>query len=368
VAGEGGAEGALAGERGQGALGRVGERRAGVHLGWDGKKDTVFCLDAVTGKEVWKQSYDSATILQWPGPRSTPAVSGGRVFTLGQHGQLNCYDAKTGKPVWNTTLKASYNPDVDYGFAWSPLVEGDHLIFPAGKGGLALKAADGTAAWGDDGAAGTCTSAVRFRRGKETGVALVLNNARESVSVVGVEPKTGKELWRSEPWAEKWGAACVDPLVVGESVFLTTAEQLRQSARFSVKDGKLTQDWVTKKFACYTGSAVHLDGFVYAVSKDGLLTCLDWKTGKEKWAERGFDPHGALTAADGHLFVQASHSGRLIVVKADPAGCDEVRRVQVFAETDAVSFTAPVLANGRLYCRSYAGEVVCLAVGTPSKE
>ena len=198
-------------------------------------------------------------------------------------------------------------------------------------------------------------------------MALVLNNARESVSVVGVDPKTGKELWRSEPWAEKWGAACVDPLVVGESVFLTTAEQLPQSARFTMKGGKLTQDWATKQFACYTGSCVHLDGHVYGVSKAGLLTCLDWKSGKERWSERGFDGHGAVTAADGHLFVQASHSGRLVVVKADPKECDEVRRVQVFAKKDAVSFTAPVRADGQLYCRSYAGEVVCLAVGTPPK-
>jgi outer membrane protein assembly factor BamB len=331
-------------------------------MGWDGKRDTVFCLDANTGKILWKQSYDCASIKQWPGPRATPTVHRDRVYTLGQHGQLYCFDALSGKPIWSKTLSPQLMPDNDYGFAWSPLVESEHLIFCAGKAGLALRIADGSVAWGDDKVAGTCASAVRFDHDGTRGVAVIVNKAREQVAIVGVEPKTGKVIWQSEDWPEKWGAACVDPLVENGKVFLTTAEQHQQCAVFRIDGARLVREWSNRKLACYTGSCVSVKGHIYGVSKVGLLTCLDWKSGKEMWSERGFDGHGALIAVDGHLLVQSSQNGNLTVVRADPEMLDIVRRFKVFTQSPS-SFTAPVLANGRIYCRSYEGEIVCLAVG-----
>jgi outer membrane protein assembly factor BamB len=176
-------------------------------LGWDGQRETVFCFEAATGKLLWKQSYSSGDIVQWPGPRATPTVHKGTLYTLGQHGQLRAFDALTGKVRWSRQLPASYQPDPDYGFAWSPLVMEDLLLFSAGRKGLALYAADGRFAWGHDGQHGTCVSAVPFVHEGKHGVALLTNPDRESVWLVGVEPRTGTELWRHGPWREKWGAA-----------------------------------------------------------------------------------------------------------------------------------------------------------------
>lgn len=69
-------------------------------MGWDGERDNVGCLNAVTGAVRWKQSYPSRTIVQWSGPRATPTVEGGMVFTLGQHGQLRAWSTATGAPHW----------------------------------------------------------------------------------------------------------------------------------------------------------------------------------------------------------------------------------------------------------------------------
>ena len=77
-------------------------------------------------------------------------------------------------------------------------------------------------------------------------------------------------------------------------------------------------------------------------------------------AKRGFGEHGSLIAADGKLLVQTYRSGELVVIDAAPAAYRELRRVKVF-DGDPTSFTPPVLAHGRIYCRSYDGEVVCLA-------
>ncbi len=330
-------------------------------VGWDGRQDTVHCLDARTGRLRWKRSYPSETITQWPGPRATPTVHGGRVYALGQHGHLNAYDAADGTPVWSIQLPRSYMADPDYGFSWSPLVEGGHIIFCAGGGGLAIRSEDGGYAWGNDGRAGTCASAVRYERDGRREVALILNDGGRNVFVAGIDPSGGKELWRSGPWPERWGAACVDPLVAGGHVFLTTAEQNARCARFSIEGGQAMEDWASSRLACYTGSCVLAGGCIFGVTKAGVLKCLDWQTGKELWARRGFDGHGALITADGLLIIQTSEQGKLVVARAGREGYEEIRRAAVFKD-DPRTFTGPVLANGRLYCRSYAGEVVCLLV------
>lgn len=84
-----------------------------VVAGWNGESDMVSCLDAATGKVIWQESYPCKSILQWPGPRATPTIHRGRVFTLGQHGQLRAWELATGKLVWERDLPEKYNPDVD---------------------------------------------------------------------------------------------------------------------------------------------------------------------------------------------------------------------------------------------------------------
>ncbi len=329
-------------------------------MGWDGKQDTVFCLDADTGAVRWKQSYPCAGIHQWPGPRATPTVDGEAVYTLSQHGLLNAFAAADGRKRWSVQLPGSYNPDVDYGFAWSPLVEGDLLILGAGSRGLALDKRTGKYAWGNDGRHGACASAVPFTLGGVRGVAVItVDPGRDSASLVGVEAATGKVLWRHGGWPEKWGAACTDLLVHDGKVFVTTAEQYHRCARFTIDGGRLKPDWSSAKMKSYTGGCVLVGGHVYGVSTPGILKCLDWETGAEKWGQRGFGNHGALTTADNKLLVQTSDGGELVVVEAAPGAYRELRRATVFAREEN-TFTAPVLANGRVYCRSYAGEVVCL--------
>lgn len=329
-------------------------------MGWDGQQDTLFCLDARTGKERWRKSYPCAGIQQWPGPRATPTVSDDTVFTLGQHGQLRAYAVADGAERWQRQLADSYKPDVDYGFAWSPLLVGDHLLLSAGSRGLAIRAHDGSIAWGDDGKPGACVSPVPYQwQGKHGVVVVVTNEGRETVSLVGIDPQSGTEFWRWSHWAEKWGAACVDPLVHEGKLFFTTSEQYQRCARFSIIGNTLREDWAHPRLAVYTGACVLLDQHLYAINRRGLLKCLDWRTGAEQWYQRGFGEFASLIAADGRLIVQTSDSGEVVVVKADPRKYREERRAKVF-QGEAATFTAPVLANGRLYCRGYAGEIVCL--------
>ncbi|MCU0960662.1 MAG: PQQ-like beta-propeller repeat protein [Pirellulaceae bacterium] len=336
-------------------------------MGWDGAQDTLWCCDAADGRVLWRESYPSGDIKQWPGPRATPTVHNRRVYTLGLHGHLACFDARDGRLIWQVQLDASYNPDVDYGMAWSPLICDDLLVLGAGQRGLAIRVADGSFAWGNDGQHGACTSPVPYERSGQRGVVLVLANLdRDSASIVGVNPRSGDEYWRYATWPEKWGAICVDPVVVGNSIFVTSAETHLQGSRFSIRGNTLVEDWSNNKLSVYTGCCVYLDGFLYGVNKSGILRCLDWDRGEERWAQRGFGEHGSLMAADGKLLVQTYQTSELVLVEAAPDAYRELRRVKVFAD-DATSFTPPVLANGRIYCRSYDGEVVCLDLSAATR-
>lgn len=331
-------------------------------MGWDGSQDTVFCLDAVTGAVRWKQSYACRDIVQWSGPRSTPTVEGDRVFTLGQHGQLRAWDAATGAPRWAVDLPKSYQPDADYGFAWSPLVEGGLLILGTGSKGLALRRSDGAFVWGHDGKAGACVSPVPFTFEGVRGVAVVaMDPSRNHVSIVGVELATGRELWRTGPWREKWGAACSDLVLHDGRAFLSTAEQHKLCAQFQFAPGPVHEVWSNRNLSTYTGNVVLVSGYLYGVDKTGILKCVDWQGGEERWAQRGFEEHGTLIAAEGKLIIQSGKSGTLAVVEAASSGYQELRRMKVFIWS-AATFTAPVLADGRLFCRSYAGELVCLSL------
>ncbi len=332
-----------------------------VTMGWDGEQDTVYCFDAATGRPIWQQSYPCQTILQWPGPRATPLVRGNAVYTLGQHGQLRAWDVRSGKPLWQRDLPEDYNPDVDYGFAWSPLAEGDLLLLNAGSHGLAIRLRDGTFAWGNDGQKSACVSPVPYEHQGKRGVLMVSINAdRSAANLVGIEPRTGRELWRFDGWQEQWGAMGVDPVVHNGKIFITSAEQYRQAARFTIDNGTLREDWSTNRIASYTSCAVLLGELLYIVDSHGILKCVDWDTGEVKWNQRGFGERGTLSAADNKLLIQTGSTGELVVAAADPERYQELRRVQVF-EQEGETFTAPVLSNGCIYCRSYRGEVVCLA-------
>jgi outer membrane protein assembly factor BamB len=331
-------------------------------MGWDGKEESVVCLDAATGKERWRKRYPSDTIVQWPGPRATPTVKDGVVYTLGQHGPFCAWDAASGAAIWRVDLPKSYETDVDYGFAWSPLVEGELVILGTGRAGLAVRKKDGSFAWGNDGRPGASISAVPFTHDGKRGVAVVaMDDARNHMSVVGLDPATGKEWWRFGPWPEKWGAGGTDVIIRDGLGFLSTGEQNKMCVQFRITPPTAEVVWTNRKLSTYTSNVVLLGDYLYGVDKMGFLKCLEWKTGAEKWGQRGFDEYGTLITADGKLIVQSGRSGFLAVVEAVPDGYKEIRRMKIFEE-DRATFTAPTLANGYLYGRSYAGEVVCLRV------
>src|SRR5262245_35511434 len=93
-------------------------------------KERILCLNAADGTLVWKHEYNCPYKISYPaGPRATPTVSGGKVYTLGAEGHLFCLDAASGKVLWFKELKKEYKIDAPmWGFCGHPLVEGNKLL------------------------------------------------------------------------------------------------------------------------------------------------------------------------------------------------------------------------------------------------
>ena len=330
--------------------------------------DAVYCLDASTGKEVWKHTYPclAKDPNGYPGTRCTPTVDGDRVYTVGRQGQLFCLNTKNGEVIWKKNYQQDYKAKVPtWGFSTSPLVEGDLLIVETGGPGAAALALDkktGKEIWrsGDDAAA--YGSPVAFDYKGQRAVVLL-----PASGLVAHAVKDGKELWR-HPWKTSYDVNASTPVIDDEKVFISTGYNTG-AALVSFARNPPEVVWQNKNMRNHVNSSVLWQGYLYGFDGQagrGNLKCLDWKTGEEKWSKEGFGT-GSVIVADGKLIVY-SDKGKLAVAEASPAGYKELASTQATEvkkelppNTKGDTWALPVLANGKIYCRSL-GQLVCLDV------
>lgn len=319
-----------------------------------GQKDILWCLDAGTGREIWQHAYPSP--LQPKnyegGPNATPTIDGGRVYAFSKHGHVFCVDAGSGAVVWQRHLAQDYGLEPpNWGFAGSPVIIDDLIVLNAGAYGVALREQDGTPAWiSDNGPAGYASAVPYERQGKACAVIL---GHREVYSVVAA---TGEVLWK-RPWKTLHDENIPDPTVCGDKLFISTGLGTG-AALFTMDDGGLRELWSHKELQNWLGSSVVWRGHVYGVdNKDGALKCLDVNTGSVKWSHGGLGV-GSLTLAGGRL-IALSDKGKLMIAEAVPTDYRELASAQIL---EGKCWTVPVLANGRIYARNAAGNLVCIDV------
>ncbi len=319
------------------------------------QKDQVFCLDAMTGKEIWKYAYPCklAPVFYKGGTSATPTVDGHRVYTYSKQGHVFCFDAATGKVVWSRNIQEQDGlVPPKWGFAGSVLVAGDLLILNAGDGGIALKKDTGAVAWTSGKSASGYSTPLPFESGGSAGVALYSAKA-----LVAVDPATGKKLWE-QPWKTNYDVNAAEPIFIGDTVFLSTGYG---SGCALMKVGKkgLVEIWRNKNMSNQCNSSVLFEGHIYGfdgnVGGKGVLRCLDLKTGEVKWSKKRLGT-GSLMMADGKLII-LSEKGLLAIANATPEQYDEIQRAQILK---GLCWTVPVLCNGRIYARCAEGDLVCV--------
>lgn len=332
----------------------VGNGRA-YTVGHAGKQDTVFCFDAVSGQPAWKHSYaaELGDVYYEGGTTGTPTLDGDRLYWLSRWGDAFCFDAATGKIVWSKNIqKETGAPVPDWGFTGAPLVQGDLLVCNVGDAGLALEKATGRIVWKSAGKNCGYSSPLPFTQGDRSLVVMA-----SAQSYVAVDPRDGREAWRIR-WLTQYNVNASDPVLDGDRVFLSTGYG-KGGALFRIGSGEPEQLWKTKTLRSQLNAAVLFAGHLYGADGDttekAALKCLEFATGKEKWAEKNFGS-GAVIIADGKL-IALSGQGELLIGPASDTGFQPTTRAQVLG---GKCWTAPVLANGFIYCRNGRGEIAAV--------
>lgn len=315
--------------------------------------DTVFCLDAETGKEIWKYAYPSPLDPKAfeGGPLSTPTVDGERVYTLGKFGDCFCFETKTGRIIWQrkfgrpTATAADYK--VWWGFAGSPAVAGDKLILPVGTAGTAVDKLTGKAIWDNGPGYSGYSSPVLFKTERQSCFAFVSGH-----EIVGGDVNTGQILWKI-PWKTNWDQNASDVIVADGKLFISTGHSVG-CAVYDISSGKPAELWRNKNMRTYLSTCILWKGFLYGFD-DKQLRCLDWKTGEVRWSEPDLGV-GSLILADDKL-IALTENGTLLIAEATSASYKPLAKARILPGR---CWSPPALSNGHLFARNANGEVVCL--------
>jgi len=314
--------------------------------------DTVFCFDADTGKALWKNSYPAPRDAKYyeGGTSATPTVDGDRVYTISKRGILHCLGAADGKVVWTNNLQQELGAKIpEWGFAGSFYIEGDLAILNFGTAGTALDKRTGKVVWTSGTDVSGYSTPMPVNAGGERAVILAVKQ-----DVVAVKIKDGKELWRF-PWKTQYDVNAPTPILSGSKVFISSGYN-HGGGVFDISQQPPKEIWNNKNMRNHMAGSILWKGHLYGIDEN-QLRCLDFDTGEVKWTDK-VSGKGALMIADGKLIV-LSERGELLVAEASPAAFKPISRAQVVG---GKCWAAPVLANGKIYCRTGPGDVVCVDV------
>lgn len=325
--------------------------------------DALAAFDAKTGELKWEKSYDRPEFkpLFGDGPRSTPAVSGGKVYTYGGTGILASWDAKTGAIDWKVdALKEFKANNLFFGTSASPLVtDGKVVTLVGGKGAglVAFDAKTGTTAWqtSDDPSSYASPTIINKQI-----VALTGSNLR------GTSPD-GKPLWEV-PFKDALNESSTTPLSAGGLIFASSVTAGSIAVKVTEADGKFTAEkvWDNKALTCYFSTPVVVGDHLFMVNgaatlRNATITlrCVEVKTGKMVWEKKNVGKYHAAILRCGpagkEKLLMLDDDGYLTLFEPDPKEFKPLAKSKVCGKT----WAHPALVDGRLYLRDEK-ELLCV--------
>jgi outer membrane protein assembly factor BamB len=319
------------------------------------EQETLLCLDALTGKELWRSSQpiayqmNEAATGHGKGPKSTPVVSKGNIFTFGISGVLSCHDASTGKLKWRKEFSKQY-PQTSplYGTAMSPLVDGNLLIAHVGgqdKGGLtAFGTETGEAKWSNefDGPAYASPIIVTLAGSRQI-VTFTQKN------VVGVDVSDGQLLW-SVPAKSSYDTNSVSVINYKDMLIVAKEEQGLTAIRLEKRGNKIIPQevWNNKENMLYLSTPVMEANvlFGFSVLKKGQFFALDADTGKTLWQGPGrAGENAAILNLGGKELLLLTNEAKLIV---QPINQKSYAPSVEYTVADSETWAHPVVLGNRI--------------------
>lgn len=324
---------------------------------------TLWCLNTDNGALLWKKEWPSKLQAEMyeGGPNATPIVDGDRLYAIIKPTLVVCLDAAKGDMRWEKQMTNEFNCGIeDWGITGSPLIAGDKLILNYGTDGTALDKLTGKLLWKTgDHTPSYNSGALATAQGEPTLLMFATNH------LAAIRLRDGAEQWQV-PFGRGYFCHAADPVVNGDSVYVGSADDGGMVVRFA--NGQPETLWKHRQMGNFFTSSILHGGHLYGINvcdtkgtSEAELKCVAWETGEVKWTQMGFG-HGSFIFA-GDSLVALSDKGELSIAKVSPKKFELIRRDQVIG---GKCWTPPSLANGRLYIRNAAGDLVCLEVG-PAK-
>lgn len=312
-----------------------------------GSEEVVSCYNLNTGKPVWLHR-DPARFYEsnaGPGPRGTPTLSNGRVYTLGATGIVNVLNANSGAVIWSRNAASDTKTKIPaWGFASSPLVVDDVVIVATAGALVGYDVANGNPRWfGPANDSGYSSPHLATIGGVKQ--VLLLNG----IGAISLSPTDGQELWRH---ALPPGPRIVQPAITPEGDILTHDGESNSMRRIAVARGPngwtVTERWASDGLNPYFSDFVVHEGHAFGFAGSSIA-CIDLKDGNRTW-KGGSYGHGQLVLlSDQDLLLLLTEQGELALVKATPEKFTELGR---FPAIQGKTWNHPVLVGDTLLVRN----------------
>jgi outer membrane protein assembly factor BamB len=323
------------------------------------KKEILYCLDAATGKPVWKSSVGSAWTqggMGYAGTRATPTIEGDFIYTYSGKGDLACRKIADGSVVWTiNVIQDTGAKDLQWGEASSPAVIGNAIFVQGGLGGPICVAVDKTSGkylWKSE--SGT--------PGYTTPVQINVDGADQLIVLGGkiayaFNPADGKTIW-TLPWETYADINAANPLYRDGKIFVTAAYAHGGMLIAAKKDSAAIAWFKKNSIQAKFPTPIMQDEFILGNS-EGTLTAIAWPGGETLWKGKENLGAGGNLLLAGDKLVTLTERGKLSLSTVSKTG---VTPIASFKAVDGGNvWSSPVISNGKLYVKG-ADELVCFDV------
>lgn len=319
--------------------------------GRENGNEITRCLDAATGKKIWENKYaaqdatGAAARFPVKGPRSSPTVAEGKVITLGTRGTLSCLDAATGKKLWR---KDDIQGWPRFYVSSSPIIaEGMCIAQLGGRGNGAIVAYDlatGNEKWKWTGDSPAYASPVLMT--VDSTKAIVAPMAR---NMVAINLANGKLLWEIAYKQGRYNAAT--PIADGETLIYAGPNRGMTAVKIAKKGAKLdaTELWHNNDNSVKYNTPVLRNGLIFGLSTGDSLFCINAKNGKTAWTKQVDGRRGYGSIIDcGSVLLALTPSAELIVFQPTAKG---FQRIASYPVAEGNTYAYPIVAGNRIYVR-----------------